>query len=484
MVDNRLRIPLAGLPMGVPEGLKGECEYSNPQYYKLRSMGKRWIAEKPTIATWTEKNGVLSLPRGCTNVVREVFSRHGLEEPDWDDQRLGRLPSVQLEHDVQLWDHQEHVVDCASAVENCLVRAPTGSGKTTAAIALAARIGLPTLIVVWSGNLFDQWVERIHAETGLPKKSIGQIRGSKRKIGPITVAMQQTLYANKAYTKKISKLFACVMCDEVQRFAARTFLDVIDVFPARYRIGWSADERRKDKKEFLIYDIFGKVAADVDSDVLVKKRLVHDVEIRIVPTKFHAQWYVEQMKDDESNPDFVRLLDAMAQDKERTALVTQLARTEMALGHQVLALSHRREHALDIVRAEIQSGTQCGVMLGGPENAKDLDQAVQAMRKGTLRIAAGTYQAIGCGLDIPSVSRGIACTPIAANKQFVNQVRGRLCRIAKGKKDAALYYLWDELVFGLEPIAKLNRWNNKVRVLTRDSNWVSAEQFINDWRRR
>lgn len=489
-VDNRLRIRESDLPMGVSEALRAEFQHSNPAHFKDIAMGFKYTKEPKVIQSWRlTKSGVLTLPRGGTQVVRQVFARHKLGEPDWVDERVEGDPSIGgigVPHQLVLWDHQEGVVEAALARENCLVRSPTGSGKTTSAIALAVRCGLPTLVIVWSSNLFDQWVARLCAELDLQRNQIGQIRGSKRTLAPITVAMQQTLYANPTLTRSIAGKFGCVMADEVQRFAARTFMDVIDVFPARYRIGWSADETRKDRREFLIYDVFGAVAADISQDELVEKSLVHDVEVRVIPTDFEAPWYVRQMKSDEEHPDFNRLLEAMTGDRDRNDLIHMHAVGSLAFGSQVLMLTHRREHAAAMAREHIKRGSPCGVLLGGTDNSKEFALAVDDMRMKKLLISAGTYQAIGQGLDIPSVDVGIACTPIATNKQFFGQVRGRICRTAKGKTSATLYYLWDQHVFGIEPILNLKKWNKTVLIQMPPGNvWVEAGDFVkNEWPKR
>jgi superfamily II DNA or RNA helicase len=501
LVDNRLRMQEDSLPEGLGMFLRGEFEHSNPSYFRQRARVVAWgrkrgrsidpktikvRGEPETIKSWQVQEGELSFPRGGTTIVRKAFERFGLGEPAWDDRRLAgsRSKGMRLagyEHCVDLWEHQIQIVDAAMERENCLVRAETGSGKTSAAIALAIKVGLPTIIIVWSANLFDQWMERLTIELGIDPGEIGQIRGSKRTLGPITMAMQQTLYANPTFTAKIAPQFGCVMADEVQRFAARTFNDVIDKFPARYRIGFSADEHRKDKKEFLIYDAFGAVAVDIGREEVVKRKLVLDVEVRVIPTEFRADWYCEQQRSE--SPDFNRLLEEMVKDKNRNLTATSIARTMMGLGHQVLMLTHRREHAASFVRAEIESGTRAGLLLGGPENEAEFASTVKAIRARELKLAAGTYQAIGQGMDVPSVSRGIACTPIASNKQFFGQVRGRLCRKCDGKKDAVLYYLWDKNVFGIEPILNLRKWN-RVVMIESDDGWLSAEDFIVEWNKQ
>lgn len=499
IVDNRLRMKLSELPDGLAEAIRSEFTHNNPAFFKARQRVVSYIkarggnvdpknvtvkGEPEKITTWIEQGGEISVPRGATNTLRKLFERSGLQEPEWEDRRIsgGRsLGAPNYQHSLQLWDHQEEIVEAALAKENCLIRASTGSGKTSAAIALAVRCGLPTLILVWSSNLFDQWLDRLTVELGLSRGDIGQLRGSKRTLAPITVAMQQTLYANPKFTAKIAKLFGCILADECQRFSARTFKEVIDMFPARYRIGWSADETRKDKKEFLIYESFGAVAADIGREKLVKRHLVHDVEIRVIPTDFKADWYRKQQIEDKT-PDFNRLIEEITRDPKRNLTATSVARTMMTLGHQVLMLTHRREHASYFVREELAYGTRAGLLLGGPENASEFDSTVKAMRAREMSFGAGTYQAIGVGMDIPSVSRGIACTPIATNRQFFGQVCGRLCRTSKGKTDASLYYLWDKEVFGLEPIMQLKKWN-KVVMVEGEGGWIPVEDFIDEWNR-
>src|SRR6185295_10926648 len=136
-------------------------------------------------------------------------------------------------------------VDAIERYEQCLIRSPTGSGKTSALIAAIAKIGLPALVIMWDSGLLEQWQERIEKELGIPPEEQGLIRGGECRLRGITLAMQQTLnnYKPKQWDK-ILPVFGFVACDEVQRYAAKTFTEQVDRFPARYRVGLSADERR------------------------------------------------------------------------------------------------------------------------------------------------------------------------------------------------------------------------------------------------
>lgn len=312
IVDSRIRI---ARPEELPEqclaALRAEFTYENPDHAELRSLETllrrvsgprrrdifaRYMAAKNApefIVLWREEEGCLTLPRGGLAKVREALYEGGVEARFVDRRTEGRnLGKFSCSPSVTLYDFQEAMVETALEKQCGMWRSPTGSGKSTAALALAARVRMPTLVIVWRGSLFDQWTERIESELGIPREDVGIIRGGEKKLRPITVGMQQTLY-NCIDDEGITSAFGCVILDESDRAAARTVSDVVDAFPAKYRIGVSADERRRDRKEFISYDVFGPVIADVKRDLLVKRNIVLDVDVRLVETQFEAPWYVE-----------------------------------------------------------------------------------------------------------------------------------------------------------------------------------------------
>ena len=483
-VDSRLRMQVGD---GQAEDrLKGACTHSNPAYHKAKAMGFRWTREPSTIATWRQESATcISLPRGCTADVRAVLADRGIvvqfddQRSEGDAQWAGQIPL----HRVTLWDHQARVVEAIVDIEQGLVRAPTASGKTTAGIAAIAEVQLPTLVLVWNGGLAEQWIERLCDELGYAEQDVGLVGSGKARWRPVTVAMQQTLARSRVKLDEAKRRFGFLLCDEVQRFAAETFTQVVDGFPARYRIGLSADETRKDRKEFLIYDQFGRVIADIDQGELEAKSLVMPVLVRVVPTDFEAQWYIGQLESNgEVTPDFTRLLEEMVRDPARNAL---LERVIMEQAGCTMVLTHRREQAIDVRARMAAAGRDCGLLLGGAENASDFEETVHRMRSGALALGVGTYQAVGTGMDIKPVSRAVCSTPIHANRQFFGQVRGRLCRIAPGKTDAEMVCLWDAKVFGDIPLRNLRRWNARGRVLVWDfGTWVDVNAYLEKYNER
>lgn len=480
-VDSCLRLSLDDLPEQVATRLRAMCSHNNPQHARLKSMGFRFNREAPIIRTWDERDGQLILPRGVNAKLRDELKRAGLR-PRYDDRRVTAGVCRMPRHRRTLWQHQAEAVDAIIAKQNCLIRAPTGSGKTTAAIGAALRIGHPTLVIVWNGALLKQWHVRLIDELGIDASDVGIVKGAKRRIRPFTLAMQQTLWANDERLRALAGEFGCVICDEVQRFAARTFLGVIHAFPAKYRVGISADETRKDGKHFLIYDAFGEVVHEVAQAKLIGQGVVHDVEIRVIPTDFRADWYVEQKQTDGQLPDFNRFLDEATHDAARNDLLTKIMVDEANAGQRIVALTHRREHAQIISARAAAAAFDCGLMLGSDESAAELVESTEGLLTGTMMMAAGTYQAIGQGIDLPVVDRGICATPLGTNRQLFGQVRGRFCRTAEGKDDAILFYLWDRHVFGLNHLVNLKRWNRNVKVKTANG-WIEARRFIMEAKR-
>lgn len=492
IVDNRIRVPCSELPTEAIAKLKQLFTHWNPARAKLERMGIRGYAlhkEPKYISTWKLEGDDLTLPRGGIGRMRDVFDEFDLERNITDARTEGTGPRGIPTSNLTLRNFQQDIVNTVTDVQNCVVRSPTGSGKTSAALALASAIDLPTLVIVWTGGLLDQWVRRAEAELGLVGDEIGIIGGGHKRIRPLTIGMQQSL---SKYAEELSGTFGMIIADELQKFSASTFFSVIDGMKSKYRVGLSADEHRKDRKEFLIYDIFGDVAVDVSQESLIDQGFVHDVEVRVVLTDFEADWYKPLFQTEYENNDvpfhvldarlraFDRVSTEMQQCASRANLAVQIAADEIADGCQVVMLSHRREWCRRLDADLSAKGIRCGLMLGGKDSEDDYNRTLHSLLDGSLKAAAGTYQAIGQGIDLPSVSVGICCSPVANSadgKPFFSQVRGRLCRVSEGKAGARLYYLLDINVYGDRPLKNLIRWNKTV-VIRDGAAWITAKDWL------
>lgn len=455
-VDNRLRLSDAA-PPGLIKRLKQATSHPNPEYAKKRALGL-WTGTTPSkLLTWRDSDGGFSLARGCTALVRGVCEELGIR-PHFLDRRV----TAHVEwgaFQVQPRPYQEDgILECVR-YEQGIVKAPTGSGKTLMALAVLPRLGQRALVVVRDRNLLEQWRDRATDNLGLRLKDIGICRGGKRTVGQhLTLALQQTLYSKSFPLEDFAKQFGAVIVDEVHDTAARTVNETIDAFPARARLGFSADHTRKDRKECLIEDQFGRVIYEVGKKHLERQGSIVPVVVRLVPTEFKADWYAKAPSEQR---DFTRLVTEMSTDPERCKLVRRVVLELVASGAvPALVFTHRREHAVRLAERELPAdGVPTGLLLGSAGNADQFEESKALLLSGVLKVAVGTFKAVGQGIDIPNVMSGVCATPIGENPQFFGQVRGRICRVVPGKRVGHLYYLWDRLVFP-EAARNLKRWND------------------------
>ncbi len=257
----------------------------------------------------------------------------------------------------------------------------------------------------------------------------------------------------------------------------------------------SADERRKDRLDFLIHDHFGEVAAEVTKEELVGKGTLCEVRINVVPTDYDFPAYLRclgcrtQILNLPSNakklracrckqlqlerngtikgdylpipysdvpPEdrgevmtrlYTRAIDYMEDDEERNLLVRRIASVEHRKGASVLLFCNRVKQARALCRAiAVEDEVPCGLMLGGGENKETFADTRKRLRSGDLRCAVGS-SAVYQGEDIPRLSVGIVVTPTGSNKQQIEQQIGRLRRKFPGKVFGRLYYVWDHHLF-------------------------------------
>jgi superfamily II DNA or RNA helicase len=460
--DSRVRVCLEGLPEEAGDRIRAAFTHPNPRHGDLRRPD-----EPRFLRTWRNDRGMLTVPRGGWRRVRDA-----LPGASFADAWTWRHPERDFpDHLLEARDYQREMIDAAAVGETGILRAPTGSGKTTAAFGLLARLKRRALVLVWTKNLFEQWRERAGAELGLTGDDVGIIHGSTTRIRPLTIAMQQTVHSRFKRDLSLAGEFDVVVADEIQRAAADTMYAAIDPFSARYRIGISADETRRDRMEQLTYDLFGDVLHSVDNRKLIDSGAVVDVEMLVVPTDFRAGWY-------RFRQDFNRLLAQMTTDPDRNALLLDVARRIVSQGQQCLIFTHRVEHARDIDARLTEMGIRSGTLIGGVENEIAFERSKTGLKSGAARAGVGTYGAIAQGLDLPTVARGICATPIGNNRQQMGQVRGRLCREPGGKGIARLVYLLDRQVYGTKPVRNFLDWYGVVRVLE-GREWIDGAAWLN-----
>lgn len=490
------------IPSEVLDKIKTAFTFDNPQYHLHRRLKiPGWWNNTQEIGTWGEEDDEIQIPRGGLREVRGILEANAVDYKLRDHRVEGGvvenfpkfvgIPGLEKGYD-DLHYYQREAIEEVLKRENCSVRLPTGSGKSVLALALATKIGLNTLVILPTLGLFKQWVD--DAKSVLDTDDIGIIHQKKRKLRPITAAVQGTLA--RGISEEILEYFGVVMVDECQKAAASSYMRVVGAFPARYRIGISADERRQDRKEFLTKGLFGEVVYEKKRKELEDEGFIVDVEIRVVPTEFEADWYglppekkkdedgeeIEIPEEEQKEIDFGRLLGEMRGDERRNKLGVRCALKEIENGEQVIMLAHRREHCVELEREFVKREIASGYFIGGLDYQTEFERTREGIKDGSIRVGVGTYGALGVGVNLPKVGSGVAMTPIAGNRFQFNQVRGRLNRKGKGKTRAVLYYIWDSSVYP-KHLGNIVAWNPTVKVLSQGK-WIEGRHYLKAFKKK
>lgn len=152
-----------------------------------------------------------------------------------------------------------------------LISLSCGMGKTVIAIYLACKLRVKTLVLVHTGRLLTQWIERVQQFTNA---KVGIIRQNKVDVEgkDIVIGMLQSV-SMKNYDLDIFKDFGLLICDEAHHFQSRVFSNALRKMTTKYTIALSATPERKDGLTKLLYwylgDLMYKLIREGDSGVIV-----------------------------------------------------------------------------------------------------------------------------------------------------------------------------------------------------------------------
>lgn len=259
--------------MEIPEHLKAEIcaklTFTNPAYMEAAKMG-RWTGNMPRLLRCYEVirgGSALSLPRGFARQL--IGLARGFNAPFTLDDHRRVLPEVGVHFSGELRPYQDEAVEAMLSHDFGTLAAPTGSGKTVMALKIIAERRQPSLIVVYTKELLEQWIDRICAFLGINRSEIGIIGNGKHSVGDrITVALVQSLYKCAA---KVAPHIGHLVVDECHRAPSRTFTEAVTSFDCKYMLGLSTTPWRRDKLSRLIFWYLGDVLHQVDAAQLVEE---------------------------------------------------------------------------------------------------------------------------------------------------------------------------------------------------------------------
>ncbi|MCL2726717.1 MAG: DEAD/DEAH box helicase [Polyangiaceae bacterium] len=431
-VDSAISLDAHEVPPKMLEHLCRALSFPNPAYLDRLRLGLHTGAEPETLCFAQERGDVLRLPRGAIHVLRRIAAQDGIIVA-CDDARV--LPETKLEvpRELPLRDYQVYAVDKLAKVTQGTVIMPCGSGKSRVGMGAIARLRTPTLVLVHTLDLAEQWLGELKGRLGVDAGLIGD---GEEHTALVTVAVVQAL--SRWDLSKLDAFladFGLLVVDECHRVAAPMFHSVVDRCPAKYRLGLTATPEREDGLSALLDLFLGAPLITVTHDELVAAGVLTVPEICSVETDFTYEYT--------GGEDYAPMLAAVVRDEARNALIVDAVVNEARSGHVCLVLSGRIDHCHALAEAIRAKGISAAVLTGEvkrTERKELLDEA----RAGKLSVLVATSLADE-GLDLPRLSRVFLAYPGRARGRTTQRL-GRLMRPHADKTDAALFDFVDNKV--------------------------------------
>ena len=108
--------------------------------------------------------------------------------------------------------------------ENRTIVLPTGAGKTIVAVGAIGKLQVPTLVVVPTLDLVEQWKGTLAGEFGI---EIGVFGGGDNLLKPLTVSTYDSAYLRAV---ELGNRFGLVVFDEVHHLPAAGYRHIAEMF--------------------------------------------------------------------------------------------------------------------------------------------------------------------------------------------------------------------------------------------------------------
>lgn len=406
---------------------------ANPRYNEALRRNYSISGIPQFIYAYSEDDDYFYSARGYLGLLIFFICKSGLKYQLIDQRR--RLPEVDYTFSGNLREYQQKAVTSSLQKHFGILVAPCGAGKTVMACFIIVERKQPTLIIVHTKELLNQWKERIIQYLGIPSDQIGVIGDGKETIGTVTVGMIQTLC--KRNLSEINKYFGQIIIDECQHCPASTFLDVVSNFDSYYMLGLSATPYRRDKLTKLIFLTLGNIVAKIEEFDLQEVGARIKPKIIIRETSFDYNY--------QGDNDYQPMISALVEDSARNRLIaSDISLEAKENDNYCLILSDRKAHLDNLAFLLKCQGVQCEILTADIPKKKR-EAIIKQFDDGSLRIILATGQLVGEGLDIPKLNRLFITTPIRWQGK-VKQYVGRALRTAKGKQDVRVYDYVDNQV--------------------------------------
>ncbi|MFC4989176.1 DEAD/DEAH box helicase family protein [Saliphagus infecundisoli] len=338
---------------------------------------------------------------------------------------------------------------------------PTGSGKTVIGLKAIESLGTPTLVVVPTIDLLDQWVRELEREFDCP---IGRFGGGVQRREPITVSTYDSAYLK---ADAVGDRFGLAVFDEVHHLGGEGYREIARLLAAPARLGLTATFERPDGAHEVVSEVLGPLVHRIAPDELAGTHLaaydLKRLEVSLSPEEReeyerHRETYTGYLArsniEFRQGSDYQELVKRSGNDPEaREALLAHRRAREIMLG------SDAKIEALEGILEE-HPDERTIVFTAHNDLAYDASErfllpaithqtGTEERREILERFREGTYgrvvtsNVLDEGVDVPDASVAVVLSGSASEREFTQRL-GRILRPTGDGSRATLYEVVSE----------------------------------------
>ena len=390
--------------------------------------------------------------------LRDALDERGLDYAD----RVLDTRSLDLSTTYELREYQREALDSwRGADERGCLELPTGSGKTVIGIAAMVALGVPTLIVVPTIDLLEQWQRELETEFQRP---IGRLGGGEQRVEGVTVATYDSAYLR---ADELGARFGLVVFDEVHHLGGEGYRDIARLLAAPARLGLTATFERPDGAHEVITDLVGPLVQRVDVDELAGEHLAdYDIKrVEVTLTDDERERYdrfqgtfTDYLKESNislrSGSDYQELVKRSGTDpRARDALLAKQRAREVMMNAQRKVerladiLDSHREDRIIVFTAYTDLVYRLSERFLLPAithetGASERREILERFRDGTYSRVV-TANVLDEGVDVPDANVAVVLSGSGSEREFTQRL-GRILRPKSDGSRALLYELVTE----------------------------------------
>jgi len=372
------------------------------------------------------------------------------------DNVLDLLPCPELRSNITLRDYQQQALDAwILNSKRGVIVLPTGSGKTVIGINAISLLNTPTLVVVPTLDLLDQWRSKLKEEF---KVDVGKLGGGEQEIKAITVSTYDSAYIHAA---RLGNKFGLIIFDEVHHLPAESFKQIAEMFAAPFRMGLTATYERDDGlhselNRLIGGKVFEKKVKDLSGEHLSPFRL------QKIAVELTAEEQIEYERNQGIFTDYLRRCNITIRTPLDFQKIVIRSGRDPNSRKALLARNKARDIALNSVsklekfREILKKHAESRLFIFTEHNklvhiiskeflipaityrtaTKERGEILDRFRSGVYR-AVVTSKVLDEGIDVPEADVGVILSGTGSGRAFIQRL-GRILRKKEGK-EAILY---------------------------------------------